>query len=114
MVGRPTSRSFYRVAKSYPPTDRDYLTRQDRQGNPPKDSPADVRRAWIALSAFDTLDGARRQARRFPRLGRYIVRYDVPPNASVTYEQTLGPGHYSLHGNRDELRGYLAEFVAEV
>ena len=114
MVGGGDSRSFYRIAKSYPPGAHDYLTRQDRLGNPPKDAPEDIRRVWDALSAFDTEEGAPRQARRFPALGRFIVRYDIPPGAAVTYERTLGPGHDSFDGDRDEIHGYLADFVAEV
>ena len=114
MGDRPGVRSFYRVAKSYPPTGRDYLTRQDRQGDPPPNVPEAVRRSWDGLSAYDTEDGARRQARRFPRLGRYIVRYDIPPDASISYEPSLGPGHFDLRGDKDELHGYLADFVTDV
>jgi hypothetical protein len=107
-------RSFYRVAKSYPPTEDDYRTRKDRQGDPPAHVPEAVRRSWDALSAFDSEEGARRQARRFPRLGRFIVRYDIPPGAGVSFEQTLGPGHYDLRGDKFELHRYLADFVVEV
>jgi hypothetical protein len=107
-------RRFYRVVKSYPPTEDDDRTRKDRQGDPPEHVPDAVRRSWDALSAFDSEEGARRQGKRFPRLGRFIVRYDIPPDAGITYEQTLGPGHYDLRGDMTELHGYLADIVTEV
>jgi hypothetical protein len=107
-------RSFYRVAKNYPPMDQDYVTRQERDGDPPAHLSREIRRSWDALSAYDSEEGARRQAQRFPKLGRFIVRYDVPEGAGVTWEQTLGPGHYDLRGDKDELKRYLAPFVAEV
>jgi hypothetical protein len=107
-------RSFYRVAKSYPPTDEDYVTRQERDGDPPGHLSEEVRRSWDGLSAYDTVEGARRQARRFPRLGRFIVRYDIPEGSAVTWEQSLGPGHYDLRGDKDELKRCLTPFVADV
>jgi hypothetical protein len=43
------------------------------------------------------------------RLGRLIVRYDIPEDAGVTWSQTTrDSNHYDLFGVRQELRRYLA------
>lgn len=73
-----------------------------------------MRRSWDALSAFDTDEGTRRQARRVPRLGRYSIRNDIPSDCNIIVEQTLGPGHYDIRGDKHELHGYLADFVAHM
>jgi hypothetical protein len=67
-LGR-TVYTFYRVTKTNPPTDRDYVTRFERLGEPPEDLPEEVRESWYAYSAFDSEDGAREQARQVRGLG---------------------------------------------
>ena len=109
-----SGRSFYRIAKSYPPGDEEYLSLQERKGDPPADASAEVKRSWSALSAFDSEEGARRVAKKRPRLGSLIVRYDIPDGAGITWEKTLGPGHYDLRGDKDELKRYLTDFVVDV
>jgi hypothetical protein len=110
----PNIRSFFRVARSYPPTAEDYRTQRDFRGDPSADLTDEERFSWDAYSAFDTEDGARRQGRRIRRLGTHIVRYDIPDGAGIEIRQTFGPGHYDLKGSTEELRGYLADFHAEV
>jgi hypothetical protein len=107
-------RSFYRIAKSVPPTDADYRTQRDFRGDPPTDSSEEELWSWDAYSSFDTEAGARRQGRRIPRLGRYIVRYDILDGNGIEIRQTFGPGHYDLRGTKEELHRYLSDFVAEV
>lgn len=70
--------TFSRVAKRDPPTDREYLTPQDKLGPPADDESAAKKRSWDALSAFDTEERARRQAKQFTHLGGRIARYDIP------------------------------------
>lgn len=106
--------SFYRVSKRYPPDERSYLTPFDKLGEPPEDAPEEKRRSWDALSAFDTEEGLDWQAKMFTHLGSLIVRYDIPINANIGWEQSGEPGHYDLHGDKEELKRYLSEFVAEV
>jgi len=106
--------SFYRVAKRFPPGDREYETRQERQGDPPADLPDEVKRSWDALSMFDSEEGARRAAERWPHLGRRIVRYDIPEGAGIAWEQSGLPGHYDVRGDKEVLKRCLADFVAEV
>jgi len=113
-VSRPAIRSFYRAAKKYPPTDRDYLTPQERRGDPPEHLTPEQRRSWTALSAYDTEEGVRRQHRllRPPGLGKHVVRYDIPEGSGITWEQTIAPGHFDLRGDPEELKHYLTDFRA--
>lgn len=104
-------RSFYRVAKRNPPADREYLTPFDKLGPPAADDPEEKRRSWDALSAFDSEEGARRQAIQYTHLGRRIARYDIPPGTGITWEQTGDEGHYDLRGDKDELKTYLVDVV---
>jgi len=109
------TRSFYRVAKRYPPDDRAYLTPQDKLGDPPVDASFEKRRSWDALSAFDSDEGTRRQARQFTHLENKIVRYDIPAGAGITWEDTLDePGHIDLRGDRETLKRYLTDIVVDV
>lgn len=93
-------RSFYRIARRYPPADEEYLSLQERKGDPPADASDEVKRSRSALSAFDSEAGARAMARKRPRLGTLIVRYDIPIGAAITWEKTLGPGHFDLRGEQ--------------
>jgi hypothetical protein len=107
-------RSFFRLAKSYPPSDADYRTQRDFRGDPPPDSSEEELWSWDAYSAYDTEDGARQQGRRIPRLGKFVVRYDIPADSGIAIRKTFGPGHYGLRGDKEERHSYLADFVAEV
>jgi hypothetical protein len=108
-------RSFYRVAKTYPPGDTEYLTARERRGDPPAGASEELQRSYDGLSAFDSSEGARALALRLKgRLGRLIVRYDIPDGSGVVWEKTLGPGHYDLYGDKSELKRYLTEVVEEV
>ena len=81
-------KSFYRVAKTFPPGDEEYLTAQQRRGDPGENVPEHIRASWDAVSAYDTEDGARRKARAARKsrrpLGDLIVRFDIPEGAKIT------------------------------
>lgn len=44
------------------------------------------------------------------------MRYDIPDDASVIYTFTpeIAEGHYDLRGDKEELKRYLTDFVADV
>ena len=107
-------RSFYRVAKTYPSTDVDYRTQRDFRGDPPSGLTDEQLWSWDAYSAFGSEAGARRQGRRYPRLGTHIVRYDIPAASGIEWRKTFGPGHYDLKGDKAALHRYLADFDVEV
>jgi hypothetical protein len=105
--------SFYRVSKRYPPDERSYLTAKDKLGEPPEDASEEKKRSWDALSAFDTEEGARRQAKMFTHLGSLIVRYDIPDGSGIRWEQLGESGHFDLRGDAEELKSYLADDVVD-
>lgn len=55
-------------------------------GDPPADASEEKKRSWDALSAFDSEEGARRQAKQYTHLGKFIVRYDIPEGAGIAWE----------------------------
>lgn len=100
---------LYRVAKMFPPGDREYLSPQQLGRKPRPDLSEEVRRSWDAISCWDSEEGARKIGLQFPNAGSLIVRYDIPVESqNLQWEQTIEPGHYDLRGDMDELKRYLA------
>jgi hypothetical protein len=116
------TRTFYRVAKTFPPTDQDYTTASERRNGapPPPYIPLDRHRSWYeGYSAFDTQEAAVRLAIRMRgKLGKVIVRYDVPEGVGITWESVPGDedtGHFDLFGDKNVLKRYLAtDFRLEI
>jgi hypothetical protein len=108
-------RSFFRIAKTYPPGDGEYLTTQDRRGPPSAGLCSEQREVWDAYSAFDSLEAAIEKVRDLGGLrGWLVVRYDIPPGAAIRWKKTFGPGHYSLWGDKEELKRCLTDIVVQV
>jgi hypothetical protein len=107
-------RSFFRVSQTCPPGEDDDRTQRMLRGDPPLDATDDVIWTWDACSALDSEEGARTTARRYPRLGRYIVRADVPENVGIEWRKTYGPGHYFLKGDKAVLHSFLADVCLDV
>lgn len=110
-------KSFYRIARRFPPGDREYLSYQARRGDPPEDLPRRIKDSWDALSAFESEEAARAVAAGASHLGKWIVRYDVPADSEITstYTPEIAPGHWDLRGDMEELKSYLvADFIARV
>jgi hypothetical protein len=111
-VDRARHRSFYRIATAFPPPEADYRSASEKRNGapPPRTLPFELHASWYdGLSCYDTLEAAIRQATDTRgRLGRLIVRYDIPEDAGVTWSQTTrDQNHYDLFGDRQELRRYL-------
>ena len=113
MAERPV-KTFYRACKTNPPTDKDFVTRQERQGDPPPGTSEEVRESWDALSFYDTVEGMERQIRRVPAIGRHIFRFDIPEGVGITWTETHPPGHFDLRGDKEILKQYLAGHVGYV
>jgi hypothetical protein len=76
--------------------------------------------AWIRpalagvhrYSAFDTAEAAVQLAKRMRvKLGRVIVRYDIPEGVGITWELVPGDegtGHFDLFGDKEVLKRYPA------
>ena len=75
--------------------------------SPPRSLPAELHRSWYdGPSCYDTLEAAIRQVvNTRGRLGRLIVRLDIPVDAGITWSQTTrGANHHDLFGDRQALR----------
>jgi len=112
---KPMARAFYRIARTNPPTHRDFLSNQARQREPRPGSPDELRQVWDGLSVHETEAQSRRQAREFPRLGSYIAEMRIPdqPAGPIRWQRTFSrnPGHYTLWGDPDELLAFVVSIV---
>lgn len=65
---------------------------------------------------FDSEDGAREASLATGcRIGRFIVRYDVPEDSGITWQQYGPAGHFGLRGNIEILKSLLAsDYQADV
>ena len=108
-------RSFYRVAKRFPPDDEFYLTHQDKYGDPPEGALEETRRAWDALSFYNSEAGARRCGEENTHLGGRIVRFRIPEGVGLTWDPPDDDGHQNVRGDREKLKLYLdVDYVARV
>jgi hypothetical protein len=88
------TRTLYRAVKSNPPTDQDYVTLQERKGDPPDDLPEDRRKSWDALSFYDTPEGVRRMAAEIRGPWKFVARYEISLDVSdLIWEESIEPGH---------------------
>jgi hypothetical protein len=113
-VEQRPAKTFYRATKRYPPTDKDYVTRQERQGDPRPGTPQEVRESWDALSFYDTIEGIEWQIRQLPAIGRHIVRYDIPEGFGITWKETHPPGHFDIRGDREFSKQCLVDRVGYI
>lgn len=100
---------LYRIVDSNPPTLAD-MTSNAARGETLRDPTPERLRLWAGLSAFATEAQARRNARRYTRLGRFIATLGIPADAPVRIERTGRPGHHTVWGDPR----YLLSCVAQV
>jgi hypothetical protein len=105
----PSSRTLFRIVASNPPSIADF-TSNASHGRTLQNPTPERRRRWAGLSMFATEAQARRNARKFPRLGAFIATVTIPDDALVRIERTSGPGHYTVWGHP----AYLLERVTDV
>jgi hypothetical protein len=88
-LSQPGTRTFYRVATTFPPSDRDYTAASEPRGGapPPPYVPPERHRSWYeGFSAYDTSAAAVRLATRMRgKLGDLVVRYDIPEGVGITW-----------------------------
>ena len=86
-----------------PPALQDFLSDRARGRPVPRDP--ELRRLHDGLSVYSTLAQARRKARAFPVLGRFIAVVRRPADASITAERTIpgSAGHHTLWGDAETL-----------
>lgn len=90
--------TLYRIVQSDPPTTSDFTPNEARGRSQRNLTPEEVR-LLSGISLYATEAQARRNARKYPRLGRYIAAVSIPDEAHVRVERTRGPGHHMIWGD---------------
>jgi hypothetical protein len=86
----------YRSARAFPPEDDEYVPLAERRSGR-KTWGVKERRAAEGLSVFLSLHDAVSNAKRNPRVGSLIVRYNLPRSEGFSLEHLVGnPGHLTL------------------
>ncbi|MGH2354991.1 MAG: hypothetical protein ACRDI2_26380 [Chloroflexota bacterium] len=107
---RRRTRTFYRLARSDPPTVDDF-TSNCELGRRRRPERGETIEDWTGLSVYDSLDGIRDLLRRaqFSARARWVARLEVPEGAAIEWKKTHGPGHWTIWGS---LRAILATVVS--
>jgi hypothetical protein len=77
------ARTFYRIVKHNPPTLQDFMSFQELGRQPRHPTDPEVLRRWDKVSVWGSEQQARRLAKRFPRLGAYIAKLDLPDDSTI-------------------------------
>lgn len=103
---------FYRVVKTDPPTERDFLSAK-ALGRPLRRDTPENRRIWDGLSVLATTDAARARVTQFPQMGMFIAVVDIPDDRSIPWEQTTpDPDHYTIWGSAANLLERVTSVLA--
>ncbi len=88
---------------------RDFTSSQ-ALGKPLRGDTAQSHRLWLGLSVFDTANGARLMATRYPSLGRFIAMLRIHPGVTIQFERTTGtPGHFTPWGDPADMLACVIE-----
>ena len=90
-------RTFWRIVRTNPPAERDFLS-NEAQGVPPRDDDPETLRLWSGISMYATRTQARRTAITYPFLGRFLAEVRLSDNTGIQWERTRGRGHYTIWG----------------
>lgn len=102
---------FYRIVKSNPPTEEDFLS-YAALGISVRD-PTDEETLLLAsgVSVFATEPQARGRARARPDLGAYVARLDIPDDGSVQPRRGHR-GHHTIWAEPRQLLAWVQDVVA--
>jgi hypothetical protein len=104
-------RTFWRIVRTNPPAERDFLSHAALGRQLTRHDPDSVRLSQ-GISVFATDAQARRNARRYPVFGRWLVEVRIPGDAHIHIERTRGgPGHHTLWGEAATLLAYVVRVV---
>ena len=110
-VGRASSRRFYRLVRSSPPTLDDF-TSQKAKGIPMARPDPEVALLWDGISVYATEAQARSQARSKPWLGAYIAELTISEDDPITFRRSgTSRGHHTLWGTPAELQARVTRLV---
>jgi hypothetical protein len=99
----PAPSTLFRIVKSDPPTERDFMSNRALGLDPPDETRATFR-VHQGVSLWRKLAQARRKARTYPGLGGFIAEVRIDPER-VTIEKTFGRGHFTGWGDPADLLG---------
>ncbi|MDA8331718.1 MAG: hypothetical protein M0027_11065 [Candidatus Dormibacteraeota bacterium] len=89
---------LYRLTRSNPPSEQDFLSAWDLGRRPPAGLSGRDRirqeEAYKALSMLRTLEAALRYARKYPKVGSFVSKVAIPAEVRVTN----GGDHANVHG----------------
>jgi hypothetical protein len=105
-------RAFWRIVRTDPPTERDFMS-NDALGRRPRDRDPETLRLWSGISVYATARQAKRTAVAFPMIGSFLARVRVRDGDPIRVEKTLGPNHYTLWGDASLFLGRV-EIVSPV
>lgn len=90
--------AFFRIVRTDPATESDFLSDKAR-GVPPRNDEPLTLHVWDGISVYRTLAQARRKARDYPFLGSFIAELNIDVDIPlIRVEKTFGRGHFTLWG----------------
>jgi hypothetical protein len=108
--------AFYRLVKNNPPHRQDFISNQEKRGQPRSALPSHLKPLWSGISLHQTEAQSRRQAAELPRLGKYLAELQIPDDAaqSIRWERTIphNDGHFTLWGDADSLLACVVRVIA--
>ena len=102
-------RTFFRLLRAARPTLRDFTSRFER-GLPQRPEVGETEADWKGISVQDSVQGARRLARR-SRFGSDCAVMRLPDFGPVRIEKTHGTGHWTLWGEPQAMLDTVVEVV---
>ena len=101
---------LYRVVRTNPPAIDDMRSHLEL-GIPLRRTDPESLRMASGISLFDSLDRARKQARRKPWMGNAFIAELAVPTDRFRMEKTAGLGHYTAWGDASAMLGCVRRVV---
>jgi hypothetical protein len=103
--------TFYRIVHTDPPPLAD-LTSPAAIGKAPPDDDPETLRLWDGISVYDTVLRAMAKSRRYPWLGTFIAKLEIPNDGSFRIERTTkSRGHYTIWAEPEDLLESVTEMI---
>ncbi len=97
---------LFRIVDSDPPNAKEFLSQFALHRVPRRPLPPHLARLWDGVSVYDSERRARSQARRLPRLGKFIAELRIPPESPLRWEQTTDdPKYFTVWGDPSDILG---------
>ncbi len=109
-ISGSVSRRLYRIVQTDPPTRSDFVPRTEAGWNW-LDLTPEQQELSQGLSCFATLAQARKKAKKYPGLGKFVATLVIPGQSGIRLERTFwrSPGHHTIWGSPDEIASYVVE-----